>query len=256
MNEELEFAKGVARKAGDIMRQYFNGDQHVEIKSDGSPVTVADKLVNSMVIEEIEKAFPLDGVIGEEESNTEYGMGRKWFCDPIDGTKAFTWGTPTAMFSLGLVVDGVPQMGVIYNPFIDDLYYTARGMGAFKNDQPIHVNSIPFAQGTTVVTSDIAKASSEGIPYLNKLKETGTNMATFSGAVCKMALTSEGRFSAYIETIVNAHDLAAAHAIIEEAGGTVTGLTGAPLDYSRPFKGTIVSNGINHDKLVEFVAEG
>ena len=94
------------------MRQYFDIDQEGEWKDDGTPVTIADTAINRLVIERIVEAFPEDGVIGEEESNTEYGMGRKWFCDPIDGTKAYTWGVATAMFSLGLVVDGVPVAGV------------------------------------------------------------------------------------------------------------------------------------------------
>src|SRR3990170_3369867 len=74
-------------------------------KKENSQVTIADKLINSLVIERLVTEFPNDGVIGEEESNTEYGAGRKWFCDPIDGTNAYIWGVPTAMFSLALVVD-------------------------------------------------------------------------------------------------------------------------------------------------------
>src|SRR5437868_351607 len=102
-SKELNAANEIAFKAGKIMLEYFDGDQQVDTKSDNSPVTIADKLINSMVIEELAKHFPEDGVIGEEESTTDYGPGRKWFCDPIDGTIGYIWGTPTSMFSLALV---------------------------------------------------------------------------------------------------------------------------------------------------------
>lgn len=90
--KELEIAKSIAREAGEIMLRYFDGDQAIEIKSDGSQVTVADKLINTLVIKRLASAFPEDGVIGEEESTSEYGFGRKWFCDPIDGTAAYVCG--------------------------------------------------------------------------------------------------------------------------------------------------------------------
>ncbi|MBU6501056.1 MAG: hypothetical protein KGJ89_02930 [Patescibacteria group bacterium] len=106
--KELFAAKDIAKEAGVIMRKYFDEDQHIEIKKDNTQVTIADKLINSLVIQRLAKAFPSDGVIGEEESTAEYGGGRKWFCDPIDGTAAYIWGVPTAMFSLGLVLDGRP----------------------------------------------------------------------------------------------------------------------------------------------------
>lgn len=109
MKRELEVAKSIALKAGEVMRQYFYDGQQKVIKDDGTPLTIADTTINRMVIEKLAKEFPEDGTIGEEESTTDYGQGRKWICDPIDGTKAYTWGVPTAMFSLALVVDGAPK---------------------------------------------------------------------------------------------------------------------------------------------------
>ena len=98
--QELHTAQRIAREAGDIMRRYFDGDQQRQTKADGTPVTIADTTINSLVIQRLHETFPDDGVIGEEESTAGYGLGRKWLCDPVDGTKAFTWGVPTAMFSL------------------------------------------------------------------------------------------------------------------------------------------------------------
>src|ERR1700733_14684688 len=101
--KELEVATAIAKEAGVIMLKYFEDDQQVELKKDKTHVTIAENLINSLAIERLSKAFPDDGIIGEEESTSDYGMGRKWFCDPIDGTAAYVRSTPTAMFSLALV---------------------------------------------------------------------------------------------------------------------------------------------------------
>lgn len=252
--KELDVAKAIAYEAGDIMRQYFDGDQQRQIKSDGTPLTIADTTINHMVIQRLAAALPDDGVIGEEESSTDYGFGRKWFCDPIDGTKAFTWGVPVAMFSLGLVIDGRPALGVTYEPILNKLYWAIRGRGAFCNDQPIHVNSQTLERGILGTTNSHHRIRNES-PYFDELLERRIDMAAFSGAAAKCARVAEGRFVGYIGELASAHDMAASHVIIEEAGGRITDLDGHEYDYTKPFRGTIVSNGIVHDELVRIVTK-
>lgn len=251
--DELRVAQAIARRAGVTMLKYFDGDQQVEHKSDGSPVTVADTTINRMVIEELAKAFPDDGVIGEEESNAEYGMGRKWFCDPIDGTKAYVWGTPTSMFSLALVVDGVSVVGVAYDPFLDRMYSGVKGRGSDCNGQRLQVNGDVLPGGLVAVTSDVELIAS-GLPSVKRLADKGARLPTFSGAVYKAVLVARGRFAGYVESKTNAHDVAAVDVIVTEAGGKATGLDGRPFDYTKPFRGMIVSNGLVHDDIVESVA--
>jgi myo-inositol-1(or 4)-monophosphatase len=250
--KELEVATKIAYEAGIIMRQYFHSEQEQEWKNDGTPVTIADTTINRLVIERIEEAFPEDGVIGEEESNTEYGMGRKWFCDPIDGTKAYTWGVATAMFSLGLVIDGTPVVGVTYNPFIDMLYYASKDGGAYANDRQIYVTEVRLQEGTVAVTSNLEKLRSDNT-FLHNLVAKDIRTASFSGAVCKCVLVASGRFAGYVEDMVGTYDIAASQVIVEEAGGKITDLQGEPLSYLQPFRGAVVSNGLVHDELVRMV---
>lgn len=248
---ELAIAKQISAQAGQIMRRYFDADQERQIKSDGTPLTVADTAINSLVIAELAKEFPDDIVIGEEESTGDYGMGRRWFCDPIDGTKGFTWGVPTAMFSLGLVVDGQPVMGVCYEPMLDKLYWAVVGEGAFCNNQPISVNDQTLATGILGTISSQYRLR-RGAPYMDTLLdlEPRIDMAAFSGAVAKTVRVAEGRFVGYIEELVNGHDMAASHVIVTEAGGMISDLNGCPLDYSQPIRGAVVSNGVVHDQLI------
>lgn len=247
---ELRVAKEIAKEAGKIMLQYFDGDQQIEIKEDNSPVTIADKLINSLVIERLSVAFPKDGVIGEEESNTEYGAGRKWFCDPIDGTKAFVWGTPTAMFSLGLIIDGVPVLGIAYDPFLDRIYEAVKNQGSFCNGAPLKVSKKEIKGGIVAVSSTIGVITKK-LNFYNDLSKKGAKLATFSGAVYKACLVAKGKFVGFHGDGTNAHDIAAIHVIVEEAGGKVTDEKGEELDYTKPFKGAVVSNGVVHDEIIE-----
>ena len=161
-------------------------------------------------------------------------------------------GVPTAMFSLGLVIDGNAHLGVTYDPFLDKLYWAIRGSGAFCNNAQIHVNDKTLASGILGIIGSHYRIRNEA-PYLDELHRRHVDMAVFSGAVSKCVRIAEGRFVGYIEELVNAHDMAASQVIIEEAGGTVTAPDGSKIDYSKPFKGAIASNGIVHDELVALV---
>lgn len=254
MEHERDVATVIAREAGRVMLQYFDGDQETETKMDGSPVTVADKLINRMVIERLSEAFPDDGVIGEEESTASYGAGRKWLCDPIDGTIAYTWGVPTSMFSLGLVVDGVPQMGVVYDPYLDRMYSAVRGGGAYCNGRKLAVSPAATLTRQVVAVSSNIKAVAKGkIDNVAALAETDVYLATFSGAVYKAALVATGRFVGFVEEGVGPHDMAAIDLIVSEAGGMVTDFAGEPLRYDQPFKGAVTSNKHVHAALLHAI---
>ncbi|MEK7645082.1 MAG: inositol monophosphatase [Patescibacteria group bacterium] len=250
--KELETAVTIAREAGVIMLKYFDGDQQVEIKQDNTQVTIADKLANSLVIERLSKVFPEDGIIGEEESTAQYGMGRKWLCDPIDGTAAYVWGVPTAMFSLALVVDGKPVVGVAFDPFLNKMYTGIVGEKSLCNGIPLSVSDADLKTGTVAVSSSVKTFFSRS--HLPKMANDQIRLASLNGAVYKSCLVARGKFVGYVEHGVNPHDMAAVHVIVECAGGKLTSLTGEELNYSQPFKGAIVSNGIVHEELVRYCA--
>ncbi len=252
---ELLTAKELAHQAGDIMRIHFNSELAIVRKGDDSPVTKADIEINHMVIETIQEKFG-DTVVGEEESTGEYGMGRRWICDPIDGTRAFTWGLPTAMFSLGLAIDGVSTLGVAYDPFLDQLYESVTGSGSFCNGKPIHVSSATLAGSTVAVSGSPEKilTNPAQAKLVQNLTSKAARLACFSGSVYRACLVARGKLSGYVEQDINTHDLAAVDIIIREAGGMITDFDGKPLDYSKRFKGAVISNGVSHKDLLECAA--
>lgn len=255
-SKELTAAKSIAKQAGVIMRRYFDAGVASTQKQDGSPVTAADIEINKLVIEEITKNFG-DVVVGEEESTGDYGMGRRWICDPIDGTRAFTWGLPFAMFSLALVIDGTPTVAVAYDPFLNRLYEATQGGGSFCNGTALHVSTKELSSGNIAVSSSPVKVLQDKTyaALLNNLIEAGAQLGSFNGSVYKGCLVARGNFVGYLERGIHAHDVAATDLIVREAGGMVTGFDGKRLDYSKPFRGAVMSNGVAHEKLLACAQE-
>src|SRR5271170_1843238 len=139
---ELIFGRDVAKRAGALALQYREGGIGVEIKPDDSPVTIADKECESLIVGAIEKAFPADGVLGEEGATKDTGNGRKWIVDPIDGTRDFIRGTGAWSVLIGLEEAGEVVAGFAYFPTTGDLFSAAKGGGAYWNDSPAKVSSI------------------------------------------------------------------------------------------------------------------
>ena len=120
MNEYLEFAQKIALEAGNIMKKYFSKKDISSYKGDKTIVTLADKEINALLIKRVKEKFPEHSVDGEEE---QFGRSKYvWVCDPIDGTAMYARDIPVAVFSLALVIDGVSTVGVIYDPFTENLY--------------------------------------------------------------------------------------------------------------------------------------
>ena len=146
MQEYLDFAIEIAKYAGVVIKDNFlNDNNSIEYKEDRTPVTIADKCINDYLIKRVKEKYPEHSVDGEEE---KYLNSSKyvWVCDPIDGTSMYTRGIMVSVFSLALVFDGVPIVGVVYDPYLDKMYTAIKGNGAYCNNKKIHVNSKKFGE--------------------------------------------------------------------------------------------------------------
>src|SRR5574341_1645622 len=108
LKQLLDFAVRVAREAGEITNRYFKGSYIAECKADLSLVTVADREAERHIREAIQRAFPDDGILGEEETENVGSSNRRWIVDPVDGTFSFVHGVPLYAVLIGLEVDGDP----------------------------------------------------------------------------------------------------------------------------------------------------
>lgn len=251
--EWLDFAKSVALEAGDIMRKYFGKKPDSHLKANNTIVTVADEEINNLVIKRVTERYPAHDIDGEEASQC-HGSKYVWACDPIDGTASFIMGLPVSVFSLALVIDGQPEVGVIYAPFSDHLYWASRGRGAYMNSQPIHVSQHSLDGRVEMSIDWWPSAPWDVMQVVHDLAyEKDVYVTTVGSTTHAAALVARGEFvaSVFVGTKGKNVDIAAAKVIVEEAGGKVTDLFGREQRYDQDIRGAVLSNGIVHEDIVE-----
>lgn len=254
-NEYLNFAKKMCIEAGKIMKKYFYQDNGASYKGDKTIVTLADKEINHILIEKVKEKFPDHSVDGEEE---KFGKSKYvWVCDPVDGTAMYARHIPVAVFSLALVVDGVPVVGVVYDPFLDKLYSAIKGQGAYCNDEKITVNDYKLEDEKSISHFDMWPAAGYNvIPMLNELyKKTYFIGVGSIIRACMCVATGDFTCCIFPGTKGKNCDIAAVKVIVEEAGGRVTDLFGNEQRYDEEINGALISNGIVHDELVKSAKE-
>ena len=253
INDYLEFAKQTAVKAAIIFKKYFENDAHTEYKENNTPVTVADKEINRLVIQEIQIAYPGHDVLGEEESSLENDSDWVWICDPIDGTNVFTWRLPYACFMLALTHKGKVLVSVIYDVSSDRMYYASKDGGAYCNGESITVNS------DSNISKLVVECSGSTSKYVNpgelkKNVEIGCHRLAVLMCVAQgNIIVANGSIGGQIFVGQTAHDMAAPSLLVAEAGGKVTDLFGDEQDFTHEVKGMVCSNGLIHDELLEIV---
>jgi fructose-1,6-bisphosphatase/inositol monophosphatase family enzyme len=249
MNEKLEFAVGLAREAGEIMKENFSLGMKKEWKEDDSPITVTDIAINTLVLKAIQEKYPMHSFVGEEGSkviDSEY----TWVCDPVDGTVPFSHGFPTFVFSLALTRNGESILGVIYDPMMDRLLHAEKGNGAFLNGKRITVSdNTQFNKRMFIEAGGYSV-----LPTLqNVLADEGCRILSFYSCVYAGMLVASGELAGGIYKGDKSWDAAAVKIIVEEAGGKVTDLKGEEQRYDGEINGFIASNGLIHTKLVDLI---
>jgi histidinol-phosphatase len=253
--EDLSFAMALADAADEITRDRFLAqDLTVERKPDRTPVTDADTAVEDMVRERLAVARPDDEVVGEERGGT-IGSGRAWVLDPIDGTKNFLRGVPAWATLIALVVDGHAEVGVISAPALGRRWWAAAGEGAWVSTSDGYARRISVSKvhsladaylSTTDLGSWVEHHSRER--YL-ALADACWETRAF-GDFWQHCMVAEGAIDLAAEAIVNPWDIAPIQILIEEAGGTLTDLSGAPrLDGGS----ALISNGHLHAAALELL---
>lgn len=215
---ELAIGAAIARKAGALALEIRQGALGIEIKSDESPVTIADRACEKLIVEELQRAFPEDGLLGEEGAARESSNGRRWIVDPIDGTRDFIRGTRAWSVLIGLEEQGKVVAGFTYFPASGEMFSAARGEGAWWDGKPV--------KSSRVEKKSDALLCCNGLSYMNRYAFAGDLIEWLSGfwTVRSMGgcldamLVASGRADAWIEAQAKPWDLAPLKVIAEEAG--------------------------------------
>ena len=234
MTEPLDFAINLAIQAGDLLQNYYSptGIQSTA-KADNTVVTEADLAADSFITRQIKQQFPGDGILSEESSHfLKDPKLPTWVIDPLDGTTNFSLGLAIWGVSIARMVNGYPELGVIYFPRLNELYSAKRGEGAHLNSEPTTVRAPDPTQPNSFFAccSRSFRTFNISIPY--KPRILGSSTYTISMVARGLALLA-------LDATPKIWDLAAAWLLVEEAGGIMSVFDGSPpfplspdLDYS------------------------
>jgi len=216
--KELETGRSIARRAGEIAMRYYRTGIAYESKSDDSPVTQADRECEQFIARELERAFPDDGLLGEEGAQKPSRSGRRWIIDPIDGTRDFVRGNPVWANLIGLEADGEVVVGFANMPALGELFAASRGGGAFVNGERMHASGIAVISQAVMCFDSLNSAARQ--PFGGQLlawMEPFWAVRSMGGCLDAM-MVSRGQAEIWIETSGKPWDFAPLKIIAEEAG--------------------------------------
>jgi 3'(2'), 5'-bisphosphate nucleotidase len=259
LQHELEVAIRLARQAGETIMGYYQTGLRVDEKDGGEPVTIADRAADDLIVRGLRAAFPHDGMLTEESDDdlSRLEKERAWIVDPLDGTTEFINGTGDFSVQIALTVQEQPVLGVVYQPTADRLYRAVRDDGAFRveNGQTLRLR---VSTETDPANMCMAASRSHYSAFVRAARQAlGIRKVIRVGSVgLKVGLLAQGACDLYVATTVAKEwDLCAPHALLLEAGGTLTNLCGQRPVYNQArvaeCRGLIGSNGQIHAQLVE-----
>jgi len=223
----LQEACRIARLAGkEIKMLRDNGALTEDMKGGIELVTNADMISNDIIKNEVLKLYPEHAFLSEEDTDRNYDIKKPtWVIDPIDGTVNYASGHQMAAVSIAYAEDNTVRAGVVYNPFMDELFYASENTGAFLNGKPIYVKDAPALRKCLVAT---------GFPYVRngedvreifaRMERLLPNIGDFrrlGSAALDICWVACGRLQCYYEAHLSPWDVAAARIIAKEAGAAI-----------------------------------
>lgn len=249
----LEAAREFAAEAGEVTLRYFGGVVESEAKSDGSPVTRADREAEQLLRTRIGGRFPHHGILGEEFPPTNEGADVRWILDPIDGTRSFMRGVPLYGVLIGVEVEGEPVVGVAHFPALGEMVSAGAGMGCHWNGNPIVVSGVDSLDRALVLTTDVERILSSGHGSgWRKLQQASSFSRTW-GDCYGHILVATGRAEVMVDPVLSPWDAGPLLTILTEAGGTFTSMEGEATIHGGS---GISSNGLLHSAVLEGLADG
>lgn len=257
--EALDLATAAAREAGAAVRGYYKDEYTVRDKGEDNPLTDADLASDRILEERLRGWSDACGWLSEETRDTPERLGKRavWIIDPVDGTREFTLGIPEFCVSVGLVVDEVARVGVLYNP-IKELLFTGivggpDGDVAMLNGEPMRVSAHSQLVGARLVCS----RSEMKKGWFDEYAEQGVAPRPVGSVAYKFGLVAAGLAEATFTPRPRSEwDIAAGVAIVEAAGGRCSDKNAAPYRFNQPkplVDGILASNGHLHQPLLDLM---
>ncbi|XP_043275788.1 inositol monophosphatase 1-like [Venturia canescens] len=257
-----DFVMNLTIESAKIIREAFRGMKNVETKAgDWDLVTQYDRKVEQVLIAGLAKEFPNHKFIGEETVSSSKHLpaltdAPTWIIDPIDGTTNFVHSFPHTCISIALVVNKQLEIGIVYNPLLEQMFTARRGQGAFLNGKPIRSSDVVDVRNSLIcIEASYATIESIRDIVLGRLEafvSVAHGIRTLGSAALTLCYVAMGAAEAYHSDNLMPWDVAAGTLIIREAGGNVVDTRGGEFDLMEP-KTLAVGNGkLGHD-LVKLI---
>lgn len=253
----LDTAIEAAKEAGAILREGYDTTFKIDNKTGrNNLVTEYDIASEKAIISHIKKSFPEHRFLAEESGSTgnEDTNEIMWVIDPLDGTVNFAHAIPIFSVSIAAIQNGEILCGVIYQPLLDELFYAAKGMGAFLNGKIIAVSEADDMHTSLLVTGfpyNVDKNPYDCVGTFVKIVLNGIPIRRLGSAALDLAYVACGRFDGFWEADLHPWDVAAGVIIVQEAGGKVTQYSGEKFSI---FDNTILTtNGLIHNQIMEVI---
>lgn len=223
----LADARQWALAAGEIQLGYFRSDR-LDIRAklnDSDVVTAADKAAERLIIDSIHAKYPTHSILSEESGADSHDSPYRWIIDPLDGTTNFSAGLPLFSVSIGLEYRGEMLLGVVYAPYLREMFHAVKGCGAYLNDTPIHPSSTDRLSHAVVATGfpvDKDTTPDCNLDNVARVLPLVRGMRRLGSAAIDLCYVAAGYLDAYWELNLHAWDVAAGSIIIAEAGARLT----------------------------------
>lgn len=218
----------MADAAGDILRRHFRSPLMVDVKDDNSPVTRADREVETALRAIIEANFPEHGIVGEEFGSVRPQAEYQWVIDPIDGTRGFICGYPLFTTLIALLHKGVPVLGVIDQPITKERWVGARGESSELNMRVIQTRDCRLLKEAVLATTSTDYFTPQQAERVAHLRAQCANSA-LGGDAYAYAMLASGNVDIVLDAGTKPYDFCALVPVVEGAGGVITDWQGRPL---------------------------
>jgi len=230
---ELDVAKRIAVKAGEMLKRNHSGRRAISLKEGaGNLVTDMDHASEDLIVRALRREFP-DHAIVAEESGAVGTSSHRWYVDPIDGTTNYAHGFPIWAVTLAYERDGCLEAGVTYAPMLDEIYWACRGGGAWRNGRRIHVTRCRRLENALLCTgfSYQVPLRKVNLRHFAKFLMQARAIRRVGAASLDLCWTAAGAFDGFWEMRLGPWDMAAGIVLLEEAGAKVTDFSGGPVDF-------------------------
>lgn len=241
MKELHRLAEHASRQAGKILLQYYKSEYEIRDKSYHNPVTTADHAADEYLRTYLTRETPDFGWLSEETVDSESRLEKEyvWVVDPLDGTKEFIEGVDHFVVSVGLVQNGEPVMGYLYNPVRDELIHTNLDGGVNINGDTAKLHRAANLKEVSCVNS--RSETKRGL--WESWKSTFRELIPIGSVAYKLGLVGSGREEFFVTLRPkNEWDLCAGHAVLKQNGGALKTVYGEPVTYNN--RSTLVVPGL------------